>query len=365
MNIMQIISGGDVNGAIVHCRLLSRELVRRGHQVVLVSRPGSWIAGQLAGEGVECVTSDLRRWPTTELRRIADVVRSRKIDVVHTHMSRAHAFGVLLRMLTGAATVATAHNRYIQLHWMFNDYVIGTSAAATRFHRRFNLVQRRKSGTIHCFIDANRFSQPDPNDRREIRASFGIADSDVLLGQVGDIIPRKGLLYLVRALPRILAAAPRAKLLVVGDVKESADYLGQVRREADELHVARAIHWAGHRRDIPQVLAALDVYVLASLEESFPLSILEAMAAGLPVVATAVGGIPECVVPGENGQLAPPGDPDQLAEALGPLVGSAPLRRRMGNAGQEQVLAKFDVQAATPQIENVYESVCWLKRRAA
>jgi glycosyltransferase involved in cell wall biosynthesis len=299
------------------------------------------------------------------LRRIAGVVRQRKIDVVHTHMSRAHAFGVLLRMMAGAATVATAHNRYIQMHWMFNDYVIGTSDAATRFHRRFNFVQRKSSGTIHCFIDAKRFSEPDDNARRQIRASFGIADGDVLLGQVGDIIPRKGLLHLVRALPNILAATPRAKLLVVGDQKGSADYLSQVRREAKELGVAEAIRWAGHRRDIPQILSALDVYVLASLEESFPLSILEALAAGLPVVASAVGGIPECVVPGENGQLAPPGDPSRLAAVIIPLAQSAQLRKQLGNAGRKQVLAGFDVTAVTPRIEKVYETLCRPKRRAA
>jgi glycosyltransferase involved in cell wall biosynthesis len=365
MRIMQIISGGDINGAIVYCRLLSRELVRRGHEVVLVSRPHSWIAGQLRGEGIECIESDLRRWPTTELRRVADVVRRRKIDVVHTHMSRAHAFGILLRMMTGAATVATAHNRYIQLHWMFNDYVIGTSAAATRFHRRFNLVQRRASGTIHCFIDAKRFAKRDENARREIRAAFGVGENDVLVGQVGDIIPRKGLLHLVRALPRILTAQPRVKLLVVGDHKGTADYLAQVRQEAEALGVDGAIRWAGHRRDIPQVLSALDVYVLASLEESFPLSILEAMASGLPVVATAVGGIPECVVPGDNGFLARPGDPAPLAAAITRLAQSAKLRQRLGSAGREQVLANFDVETAAPRIEKVYEGVSRPKRRAA
>jgi glycosyltransferase involved in cell wall biosynthesis len=365
MRIMQIISGGDINGAIVYCRLLSRELMRRGHDVVLVSRPHSWISNQLRGEGVQCIESDLRRWPTTDLRRVADVVRRQKIDVVHTHMSRAHAFGILLRMMSGAATVATAHNRYIQLHWMFNDYVIGTSDATTRFHRRLNIVQRRTSGTIHCFIDAKRFGRRDEAARREIRSAFGVGRNDVLLGQVGDIIPRKGLLYLVRALPRILQTTPHVKLLVVGDHKGTADYLAQVRREAEDLGVMDAIRWAGRRRDIPEVLSALDVYVLASLEESFPLSILEAMASGLPVVATAVGGIPECVLPGENGYLARPGDPAPLAAAITRLAQSAELRRRLGTTGREQALAEFDVESATPRIEEVYRQVAQRRRFAA
>ena len=148
MHVMEIVSGRRPNGAIVHCQILSRELVRRGHRVTVVCRRGAWIGEQLESDcvGVEIVESELDRWPFDELRRVAAIVGEREVDVVHTHMSRAHAFGALLRWFGGVPSVATAHCRHIQLHWMLNDYVIAASEATRRYHRRYNLVGSRRIG---------------------------------------------------------------------------------------------------------------------------------------------------------------------------------------------------------------------------
>jgi glycosyltransferase involved in cell wall biosynthesis len=362
MKIMEIVSGGDINGAVVHCALVCRELARRGHEVTLVCKPHAWIAQRLADEPVRVLYSDLHRWPMDELGRIAAEARASGVDVIHTHMSRAHAFGVLLRLRTTIPCVATAHNRYVQLHWMFNDFVIGTSAATTRFHRRYNFVRKRASETIHNFIDEEAVARVPHGTRTRLRSSFGANEGHVLIGQIGDIIPRKGLLHLVRALPAILARQANARLIVVGDVKNSAPYLAQIKTEARALGVADAIHWAGHRRDIPDILSALDIVALASLEESLPLSILEAMASCKPVVATSVGGLPECIAAGENGVLVRPGRPDALADAVGHLASDAALRRQMGERGRERIAAEFSVGAITARIERVFEQV--VRRRA-
>jgi glycosyltransferase involved in cell wall biosynthesis len=357
MRIMQIVSAGDVNGAVVHCALLTRELVRRGHEVTLVCRPHAWAAQRVVDLPVEVVYSDLHRWPLDELRRVGRIARERGIDVIHTHMSRAHAFGVLLKMRTGTPCVATAHNRYVQLHWMFNDFVIGTSGATTRFHRRFNLVRRGRSQTIHNFIDEQAVASVPAGTRERLRRSFGFGEEHVLVGQIGDVIPRKGLLHLVRALPKILAEAPQARLLVVGDVKNSADYMAQIKSEARELGVADVIHWAGHRRDIADVLSALDVVALASLEESLPLSILEAMASARPVVATSVGGLPECVAEAKTGYLVPPANSDYLANAITQLARNPSLRTHLGAAGRDRIAEEFSLAAIATQIEDVYAQV--------
>lgn len=357
MKIMEIVSGGDVNGAVVHCALVCRELARLGHEVTLVCKPHAWIAQRLADEPVRVLYSDLHRWPMDELGRIAAEARSTGVEVMHTHMSRAHAFGVLLRMRTAIPCVATAHNRYVQLHWMFNDFVIGTSDATTKFHRRYNFVRKSRSETIHNFIDEQAVARVPAGTRDRLRASFGVTEGDVLVGQIGDIIPRKGLLYLVRALPAILSQVANLKLVVVGDVKNSAPYLSQIKTEARTLGVADAIHWAGHRRDIPDVLSALDVVALSSLEESLPLSILEAMASAKPVVATQVGGLPECIAAGRNGLLVRPGKPEALAEAIGTLAQDAALRRTMGACGRERIASEFSVAAITARIEQVFEKV--------
>lgn len=363
MNIMQIISGRQINGATRHCLLLCRELARRGHHISLVCPPDAWIARQADRSGIERLPSDLHRWPADELRRIAVAARKRRIDVLHTHMSRAHFFGVLLRMLSGIPCVATAHNRHVQLHWMLNDLVIAVSEATRSFHRRRNLVLPRRIVTIHNFVEPPQTVSPDLSLRSSLRRSLGGDDSTLLLGTVGNVIPRKGLLFLVQALPRVLAQVANVRLAVIGE-PVAPEYAARVKAAAARLGLAEKISWAGLRPDVWQVLPALDLFVLPSLEESLPLAILEAMAAGLPVVATAVGGIPECICHGQTGLLVPPARSDALAAAIILLLVDPARRHRLGQTARRRVLDQFSLPVQAARIEAALASVL-LRRRAA
>jgi glycosyltransferase involved in cell wall biosynthesis len=361
MRIMEIISGTAVNGAVINCLEIVRALRARGHQVTVVCRPGAWIARQLPTDDGQLIESDLHRWPTDELRRIAREAHERRIDVVHTHMSSASFFGVLLRRLYGIpACVATAHNRYVQLHWMFNDRVIAVSEATRRFHRRYNLVRPKRIEVVHNFICEERFHAVSREQGLQLRAELGISSDRLLLGYVGDLIPRKGLLHLIAALPRILHNEPRAHLLCVGH--QHHEYAGRCRAEAERLGVASAITWAGPRGDVERVLAGIEVYVLPSVEENLPLAILEAMASGRPVVATDVGGIGECVVDGRTGILVPAAAHEPLAAALSRLLADADLRRQFGEAGRERVHACFSAERQIRRIEAIFAG---LARKAA
>ncbi len=355
MRIMEIISGAGVNGAVVTCLETIRALIDRDHEITLVCRPASWIADQLTADPVDIITSDLHRWPPDELRRIASIARDKHIEVLHTHMSRANFFGVLLRRIYGLPCVATANNRYIQLHWMFNDRVIAASEATKRFHRRFNLVRDSRIDVVHNFIDQHRFRHLSSSTRADIRHRLSIDASIPLIGVVGDVIPRKGLHYLIRALPQILAVVPTAQILVVGNKK--MEYTRAVREIATNLGVSRHITWAGLRFDIPEVLSALDLFVLPTLEDSLPLAVLEAMATGLPVVATTIGGLPECVVSGETGTLVPPRKPTELATAINRLLQDSKLRVRFGEAAKRRVREHFSPESQLPRIEQVFRRV--------
>lgn len=350
MNIMEITSGTDVNGAVRHCLLLSRELARRGNRVTLVCRPGAWIGDQFADGSVEVVRSDLHRMPLDELRRMAALVRQRGIHVIHTHMSRAHFFGVLLRWFSGTPCAATAHHRHFQVHWPLNDLVIAVSEATRRFHCRWNLVPAGRIETIHNFIDPAALVPVPESARHEVRAEWSVPPEDRLLGIIGNVLPRKGHMYLVRALPRVLAAMPAARLAVVGN-EASPHYAARVKAVAEHLGVTERVVWAGHRTDIRRVLAALDLCVLASVEESLPLVLLEAMAAGLPVVATAVGGIPECIRPGQTGLLVPPADSEALAHAIIALLADPDRCQAFGQAGAVWVRQRFSAEIQVPRIE--------------
>lgn len=356
MRVLQIVSANDINGAVTHVLQLVRQFERRGHEVYLACPPHAWIADQLPAEQV--LRSTLGRWPLDEVRRVAQWARERNVDVCHTHQSRAHSFGVMLRWLQGLPSVATAHNCRVQLHWALNNQVIGVSERTTRFHRRFNLVARRQSETVHNFVDAAPFSrayeQRNVGLRARLLAEFGIPSDRVVGAVVGSVMEKKGLHYLIDALPAVLKQAPQFHLLVVGQPRpRDEDYAAALREQARALQVDSAITWAGSRRDVPELLGASDLLISASLEENFPISMLEAMAARLPIVATTVGGVPECVVDGETGRLLPPKDAVALGEAIAHLALSDAQRRAWGVAGQRRQQRHFSADSQMPKIEAV------------
>ena len=357
MNIMEIVSGAEVNGAVIHCLLLTRSLAQRGHQVTLLCRENAFIAGQLCQDNVEIITSDMHRIPFDELRRVAGLCRERRIDVLHTHMTRAHNFGVCLRRFYHIPCVATAHSHIIQPHWMFNDHVVAVSNATCRFQRRRNLVREQRIETIYGFMDYPRFAGVSCASGMQIRQEWGLDAQTPLIGVIGDIIPRKGQLHVIRALPRILAACPTARLAIIGEPKRGVEYFHKARAEAERLGVNDQIIWAGHRNDVPHIMSALDVYALASLDEMFPVAVLEAMAAGKAIVATHVGGVPECVHNKETALLVPSEDPDALAQAIVTLLTDPLLRQQLGNRAREVAHAQFSVESQTPRIEAVFERV--------
>ena len=360
MKIMQITSGRGVGGATTHCLLLARELTQRGHQITLLCPPKSWIAERAVAEGFQVLQSELRRWPPDDLRSVADFIRQAGIELIHTHMSRAHSFGILLRWTTGVPCVATAHSRSVQLHWMFNDLVIAVSDTTRRFHESYNLVKPNRIVTIHNFADDRKISSQPGEVRQDTRQSLNVDAGDFLIGTVGSVIPPKGQLYVVRALPRILAEVPRAKLLIVGEL-ECESYVEQINREAEALGVSPHLLWAGRRNDVHRILPALDLSVLASLKENFPLVLLEAMAAAVPVVASDVGGVGECVEPGVTGLLVPPANSDALAAAIVSLAEDPQRRRAMGEAGQKRLFKCFSAES---QIDGIEHALAEVVRRA-
>lgn len=183
-----------------------------------------------------------------------------------------------------------------------------------------------------------------------MRTSFGVDADVVLLGVVGDVIRRKGLNYLIDSLPRIISAVPNVRLLVVG--RQDEPFADQVKAQVQRLRLEHRVIWEAPRDDIPEVMSALDLYVLPSNEETLPLSAIEAMASGLPVVASGVGGLSECVVPGVTGNIVPPANPGALATAIIDLLSDPQRRADWGTAGKHRVAEHFSVESQLPRIEN-------------
>ncbi len=347
MRILEIVSGTGVNGATTHAALLVRELVRRGHDVTVICRPGAWIGGRAEEAGARVVPSDLHRLPPDELRRMADLCRRERTDVLHTHMSRAHFFGVLLRRIGGVPCVATAHNQKIQLHWRANDAVIAVSEATARFQRRYNFVPAARLHVVHGFVEAPSRLLAE-SERETLRASLGAAAGEPVVGTAARLIPAKGILDLVRAAALLRRCVP-ALLVVAG----SGEVDHEERLRAEALRLGVPVRWLGFRDDLQRLLPAFDVFATASHSEALPMVALEAMAAGLPVVATRVGGLPEVVEEGVTGRLVPRRAPAALAAALEGILLDEGLASAMGTAGRRRVLAHFTLERQVPRIEEI------------
>jgi glycosyltransferase involved in cell wall biosynthesis len=361
MRIMQLNSGMLVNGAVLQCLALTRALAARGHEMSLVCRPGSWIGEQLAGSDVEVIHSSLRRWPLADARQLADLARDHGVEILHSHQSRAHAFGLLVRWRSGIPAVATAHARHIQPHWCLNDFVIANSRATYEFQNLWNLVPRRRMRVVHYLLDLDRLTSSGPEMRESLRRSWNCDARQLVVGVIGDIIPRKGQLDVVRAWPRIVRSVPAARLVFVGSEKVPA-YAARVRATIERLGIGESVLFAGFHQDVAPVMNALDLCVSAAVEEALGLTVPEAMAAGKAVVATEVGGVPENIWHGETGLLVPPACPAALAEAIIEILSDDARRIEFGRLGLNRVREKYDPARQVREVETIYEWVAARRR---
>jgi glycosyltransferase involved in cell wall biosynthesis len=360
LKIAMMVSGPGINGAIVHSLLLTRFHARRGHKVLLVHRPGAWIAQQSGLNEIELFATTFGRSPR-ELIRVTRAINRFAPDVVHTHMSSAHTYGMLTRIFSRRPVVATAHSQSIQLHWRFNNIVIAPSVDAAEHHRTRNWVNPSALRTQANFIDTARFPPPSDEQRRITRRKFGFAEDAFVIGSVGFIDDRKNQLDLARALGEIVRTAPNARLLLVGT--EDPDYGNEIRRTADQLGVGQHIVFTGERHDVPQLLAAMDVFALVSRKEAGPIAVLEAMASGLPVLATHIGMLPEFVRDGIAGHIVGVGDIAAIADRLTALALDPAGRKAMGRAAHRIARSDYDMEVAAPRVEALLEQAAQIRNR--
>ncbi len=281
------------------------------------------------------------------------LLRRERPHIVHVNSAKAAALGRAAAWLTRVPIrIYTVHG------WSYTAHT-GASSAVYLWAER--LLRPLTTVTI-CVAESERRAGLEARTCDEA-TTVVIHNGVVLSGEtetragpcrlvmVGRLQAPKDALTLVRALAELPRGAYEA--VIVGDGPDRPALEGEVRR----LGLASVVRLAGERNDVAQLLAASDVFVLSSRSEGLPLSILEAMAAGLPVVATNVGGVPELVLEGETGLLVPPGDPHSLAGALERLLDDSELRGRMGAAGRIRVEERFDLVSTRQAHLDLYSSL--------
>ncbi len=294
--------------------------------------------------------------------KLASVLKKEKVDLVHTHLFTANLWGRMAAKLAGVRVVSSEHGMDVwrKRHHLaldrfltpWNERIIFVSEAVRNFYQTRNSRLNGKGRVIHSGIKTTSF---EPSESREaIRKSFGIQVSQKVIGIVGRLAPEKSHGDFVQAI-EILS---RDHKDIVGMIVGEGELEGELRACAVKAGIQDRIIFTGFRGDVAQLYPAMDVFVMTSLREGIPLTILEAMGAGTPVVATDVGGIKECIHHGEDGFLVPAQDPMRLAEAISRVLGDEKLRAQFIERGREKVRNHFNLERMVRDHESLYEEVC-------
>ncbi len=362
--VLFVIGSTEVGGAEGQLVLLAEGLHRLGHEVhVYTLEKAGPLSQRLAAAGVHFSSGgyDRKRARPVKLAQLLAseigllrLMRRLRPDVVQAFLPLANFSAAIMGRLAGAELIVTS-KRALGTHlervpwWRpfegvanrLSDVIVANSEAVKQDAVRRERLAPDRLRVIFNGLEAGCFSRPS-TDRAELRQREGVGPEDFLILCVGNLIPYKGHLDLIAALGLLGALATRVQLLIAGEDRGAGERL---RARARELGLEARLHLLGRRSDIPELLAAADLFALPSHEEGFSNALLEAMAAGRPILATAVGGNAEALDAGRCGKLVPPRDPAALAAAIGELLQNESARMAMGTAARERARARYGVAA--------------------
>lgn len=363
--VLHVISGFGVGGAQRLIVILAEYLSAQGQpvpQVLSLTHWASVLSDRVTGAGGRLrYISATSLWNPLAWWRAWRAISESGAEVLHLHLSGGIIFGTIIGRLQRKVTIATLHNvrsqskstpraRMRQAMETFclrhlTDHVILVSAevAAANAARLGKVAQTVLQNVTSPIPSLH------PDRRKEVRAGLGVAADAVLLISTGRLIPQKDLAMLLSAFAELVAQGVKAHLLIVGTGQDQV----KLEEKARALGLGRNVTFLGARGDIAELLGASDIFVLSSIWEGIPVGLLEAMSAGLPVVATAVGGVPEVVGKG-GGTLVAARDADGFANALATYCRDPVLRQQTGLAARHAVAGFTDVADWVSRTQAIY-----------
>ena len=383
LTIVHVIARLNIGGAALHVLQLAREQRRRGHDVVVVT--GSLAAGEESMEyAAEEFGVPVRKLPALqrELSARADlgailnlrrILRERKLDVLHTHTSKAGATGRIATLLAGSSrprsVVHTYHGHVLSGYFgpgrerLFRlaerllahsaDMLIAVSDEVRDDLVALGVADAERFAVVPYGFDLPAWAESDEEARGRIRTDLGVGDETFVIGWAGRMTPIKRPLDLVRTLRSLLDRDVDAVLVLLGEGRDREETEALAR----ELGVYESTRFVGFKQGIREWYAAFDAFLLTSANEGAPVVAIEALAAERPVVATRVGGTSTVVLDGRSGFLSPLGDVEGMAEQLERLARDPALRAQLGRAGAADVRERFATSRMTDELEAIYRKV--------
>ena len=335
----------------------------RYHVEVWALVAGGEIADELndSGAGVKILKLNTYHNPL-KLQKLAVLLRRHRADIVHTHGYYGSTFGRLAAIIAKTPVIiAHVHTSYAGLKRrhlfierilsFYTDKIICLSQREIEQYLQAGIGRRDQYEFVYNGLDVAAFSDTKC-DRGPMREALGLSSDDRACVTVGRLVPVKGHRFLLEALAEARKVHPNLKLLCVGD----GPLEPSLRAQVGQLGLSEHVRFLGFREDVPQILHACDLFVLASLNEGFGLVLLEAMACGLPVIATSVGGVPEIVAHESTGLLVPARDPQAMAEAIVRIISSPRLAARLIAEAAARLRERFSIEATVARLEQIYQA---------
>ena len=340
---------------------LGARLLARGHGVVYAGRDAGsdWAANQFEILGIPVVPLTFRgAIDFRGLEALCDLVRRHRIDVIHSHLFTMAVYGTAVGLLEKVPHIITMHGthrnttalrRRVALRWAFKH---SHTVAAVSKHTRNHLTSSLGRDFDNLKVIPNGV-EDRPGDPEPVRAELGLDPKEIVIVAVGNLWHRKGHLRVLEALARLGETVPRWRVVVAGRPEDAAPGLRQF---ISEHGWDQRVHLLGAREDVPNLLAAADIFAMPSDWEGLPLALLEAMFARCAILATRAGGIAEAIDHEQTGLLVDPTDSPMMAAALQRLMIDRSLRDRLRSAARARAVGRFSLSVMCDSYEHLFQA---------
>lgn len=361
--ICHVLHSMSVGGAEILARAYAKQVSGWLRVVFACLDECGQLGEQLRDEGY--TVEVLNRSPGFDMAcvaRLSRFLRQQRVELVHAHQYGPFLYSGLSRFAAGRVPILFMEHgrdfpdyprpkRKVANRFLLSkkDHVVAVGDCVRDALVEHEGIRRDRVEVIYNGIDLAQYD-PTVTERESVRQELGLSSDELIVMQVGRLNRLKDHITSVRAMAQLSKDHPRVRLVLVGDGEERSS----IENTIDELNLHERVVLLGTRHDVPRLLQAADIFMLSSITEGIPLTLIEAMATGLPCVATRVGGNGEVIVDGETGLLATASDPSDLAAKLRVLVTDPRRRKSMGEEGHRIAESKFDAQQMHRRYEEIY-----------
>ena len=367
INILHIYQNSKIGGVQRQLLSLIREYDKElFNPIVCCFGPKEELGKEIEKLNLDFIALNINRYHKFSpaiMIKLYQLMKKRNIHIVRTHKYRAGLYGRIAAFFARIPVVITSiHGNYrkdLRLERKIanrtlsrvTDRIVAVSESIKEDIIKYDKIEPSRVIVIHNGVDISKFN---PEGKfHDIRKEFVIAGSDVVMGFVGRLVPAKGLEYLIDAFSLLEKEMKNIKLLIVGQ----GSLLDGLRNRAQKYGINGSVIFTGKRHDIPDIVSGIDIFVMPSLAEGLPNSLLEAMAMCKPIIATSVGGIPEIIKNEINGLLVPPKNAESLVTAIKTLLTNRHLAAKIGQKARNYVEKNLSIQVTARKWESLYISL--------